>query len=354
MSYTPFNAPLLSSLLGDLEIAGFFSVQAELDAMIFFEKALAEVEGELGIIPGDASKAIVKACNEFQPDITALGAGAANDGMVVPNLIQQLSRAVGEPFGEFVHFGSTSQDVIDTSLMLRLKEVDLVLRERARLLAEELEKLKTKFGEHGLMARTRMKSALQITVGERVELWVDPLRKHLQSRGESEPVFNLQFSGPVGNLEKLEEKAPLARQLLAKKLGLQDPGRSWHTDRSSIAAFVNWSSLITATLGKLGKDLSLMAQDEFAEVEFSAVGCSSAMPHKQNPVRAEVLVTLAQFNATLASGISHSLVHEQERSGSSWTLEWMLVPQLCTATGASLRNALELISTIQSMGGKEV
>lgn len=111
-------------------------------------------------------------------------------------------------------------------------------------------------------------------------------------------------------------------------------------------------SHLTAALGKMGIDISLMAQNELSEITLSGGGGSSALPHKQNPIRAEALVTLTHFNATLISGMHHSLVHEQERSGAAWTLEWMLLPQMIVAAGGATRNAFELLNSITAIGAK--
>ena len=138
--------------------------------------------------------------------------------------------------------------------------------------------------------------------------------------------------------------------MLAEMLGLQPAAKSWHSDRSVIVEFAGWLSLVTGSLGKVGLDIALMSQNGIDEIRLSAGGASSAMPHKQNPVLAESLVTLARFNATLLTGMHGALVHEQERSGSAWTLEWMLMPQMCVATGAALRNAATLLKSIETIG----
>jgi 3-carboxy-cis,cis-muconate cycloisomerase len=114
-----------------------------------------------------------------------------------------------------------------------------------------------------------------------------------------------------------------------------------------LAEFAGWLSLVAGSLGKIGQDIALLAQNEIADVTVTGAGHSSAMHHKQNPVLAETLVTLARFNATQLSGMHHALVHEQERSGTAWTLEWMLLPQMVTATGAALARGLSLLDALR-------
>jgi 3-carboxy-cis,cis-muconate cycloisomerase len=160
--------------------------------------------------------------------------------------------------------------------------------------------------------------------------------------------FPLQFGGAAGTLEKLGGKAAAVRGSLAQELGLADLPQ-WQSQRAFIAEFAGLLSLVTGSLGKFGQDIALMAQAS-DEIALSGGGSSSAMAHKQNPVAAETLVALARFNATQISAIHQSMVHEQERSGAAWTLEWLVLPQMVVATGAALRLARELADNIQRLG----
>lgn len=352
MSYTPFNAPLLSGLLGDPETTGHFTVRAEITAMLRFEAALAAAEADCGVISREAAFAIEAACETFEPDLKAIGAGTARDGLPVPEFVAQLRRHVEDPHGGDLHHGSTSQDVIDTAMVLRMTEVLGLFAQRLTDLDDALQALADRFGSNELMARTRMQAALPFTVGDRIRTWSAPLADHRTRLGELRHRFAVvQFGGAIGTLNKLSDKGADVRAKLAERLGLSDPGRSWHGDRSVVAEMADWLSLVTGTLGKMGQDVALMAQNEMGEIELAGGGGSSAMPHKQNPVKAEVLVTLARFNAVQVGGFHQALVHEQERSGAAWTLEWMLLPQMAVATGAALRTAIELTGDIEAMGG---
>lgn len=133
-------------------------------------------------------------------------------------------------------------------------------------------------------------------------------------------------------------------------VGLALPDHASHTTRDAIADYANLLSLITGSLGKMGQDITLMAQQGIDEIAFSGGGTSSAMPHKQNPVPAELLITLARFNATQLSGMHHAMLHEQERSGAAWTLEWMILPQMAQATCRSLAVAANLCGRITRIG----
>ncbi len=351
MSFTPFNAPLLAPLVGDTELAAHFSVRADIAAMLRFEAALARAEADVGILAQASATAIEAACDTFEADVRALGAGSARDGVVVPAFVAALRAHVGPPHDADVHFGATSQDVIDTSLMLRLKEITAILSRRLDALDAAFADLARRFGGRPLMARTRMQAAIEIRVADRIASWQLPLRDHRARLEAMLPdLLLVQFAGAAGTLDKLGEQGGDVRRRLAGELGLGPREQPWHSDRSGIVSFTNWLALVTGTLGKFGQDAALMAQNEMADLAIAGAGGSSAMPHKQNPVRAEVLVTLARFSATLAGGMQHAMVHEQERSGAAWTLEWMILPQMIVAAGAALRNALELCESVVRMG----
>jgi len=345
VSATAFDHPFLSGLLGDEEISAYFTAEADIRAMLQFEAALARAEAAHDVIPLPAAEAISAACAAFTADIPALRAATARDGVVIPELVRQLRAATGET-GAHVHTGATSQDVIDTSLMLRLKPVAFIFAARLTAIEIRLAALETSLGAKPLMGRTRMQAAIPIAVADRLHVWRTPFDTYREKLTELR--FPLQFGGAAGTLEKLGGKAAAVRSSLAQELGLTDLPQ-WQSQRAFIAEFAGLLSLVTGSLGKFGQDIALMSQAG-DEIALSGGGSSSAMAHKQNPVAAETLVALARFNATQISAIHQSMVHEQERSGAAWTLEWLVLPQMVVATGAALRLARELADNIQSLG----
>lgn len=350
MSASVFDHPLLGGLLGDDVLAAHFQIKAEIDAMLRFEVALAEVEERFGVVPDGTGAALHNAARSFRPDLDALRQATRRDGLCVPEFIRQLRAATGAEHGADIHFGATSQDVIDTALVLRLKPVLEEMEQRLGQLVTAFDELDARFGNHALMGQTRMQQALPIRCGDRIAAWRGPVQSVLGALPELRTrMLRLQFGGPVGTLHQLGDKGPDISAALAAALELADGG-CWHTDRAPLAEFTGWLSRITGALGKVGQDVALMAQNEAGMVRMTGGGGSSAMPHKQNPVAAETLVTIARFNATLTAGMHHALVHENERSGSAWTLEWMILPQMTIATGAALRTVLDLAGSIEKMG----
>lgn len=344
MSVSVFEHPFLRGLLGDPDSAAQFSADADVTAMIAFEIALARAQAVAGLIPDKPADDIVDQLVAFRPDVDALDAATARDGVVVAELVRQMRKAVGGDAAEFVHFGATSQDVIDTSLAMRLREVAKLLDTRLDTLDAALSSLLERDGDVEVMAHTRMQAAIRVNAGRKIASWRDPLLRGRTRLAEaSAQVAVLTLGGAAGTTEKFASKADAVAAAMAGELGLGNVPRARHSERDGIVAFASALSLVTGVLGKMGADIALAAQSEVGEIRLAAGGGSSAMPHKVNPVGAEILVTLARFNATLVSGMHQSLVHENERSGAAWTLEWMLLPQMAVACGAALRTAISLV-----------
>lgn len=348
---TEFFPSFLNDLLYEPEVAALIGADADLKAMLAFEVALGEAAAEHGFIPGDHARALSDKTPTFVPDLVSLQHATLKDGVVIPDFVRQLRAHVGGDAAKSVHFGATSQDVIDTALAMKLKPVFYLFEARLTGIAALLEGLIETFGSAPLAGRTRMQSAIPITAGDRLRVWLAGITQVLD-RLEAVRTQNLILSlgGAAGTAEKFGEKAETVRAQMAGALGLSAPTYVPHAARGRIADLGNWMSLTTGALGKMGQDIALMAQNEMAEVALSGGGGSSAMPHKQNPVRAELLVTLARFNAVQVSGLHQALVHEQERSGAAWTLEWMILPQMLNATGVALKHAGGLLSGIKRIG----
>ena len=347
MAFSLFDHPHFSALLRHQGIADLFSAEAELSAMLRFEVALTEVEAELGVIPNEARAAIVEAIQTFQPPMDVLAEGVRRDGLIVPSLLSSLREAVPDAYCEHVHFGATSQDVIDTGLILRLREALSILRSDLEAVLGCLDRLASDMGETVIMGRTRMQRALPIAFKDRIATWASPLARQVDALSDLEgKLLVVQFGGAVGTLDKLGKRGSEVRTALAGKLGLIDPGHPWHADRDRIADLANWLTKVSGCIGKIGQDLVLMAQNEIGEAVFEGGGISSTMPHKKNPIRAELLITLARHNAGQITSVHQSMVHECERSGAAWTLEWMVVPSMVAATAASLMIARDSLNGV--------
>lgn len=346
-----FEHALLGDLLGDEVVATAFSGEVFLAHFCGFEIALTEALGSHGLIGSESAIEIIAGCHSFKPDIQKIRMETVIDGLAVPAFVRQLKAHIGDPHQSDVHLGTTSQDLMDTALALSLKDINKNFTLDISRLQTSLQRLNQAYAQNSLMGRTRMQAALPISVGDRIRAWQAPLKRH-QTRLETvgSAVCVLQLGGAVGTNHLYGDKAVAIAQEMARSLGLGNPAKQWHSERDNLADYANWLSLVSGTLGKIGQDICLMAQQGIDEVALKGGGSSSAMPHKQNPIAAETLVTLARFNAVQLSAMHHALVHEQERSGSSWALEWMILPKMCEATACALKTTNRLVGQVSAMG----
>ncbi|WP_377190762.1 3-carboxy-cis,cis-muconate cycloisomerase [Ruegeria meonggei] len=345
-----FEHPWFSGLFGDADADAIWSPDRSLTHMLAFEAAYSRGLGAVGLVPPDQAQAAAEWIEEATLDPTVLRAGTVQDGLPIPALVRSLKAEAGYLAGA-IHTGTTSQDVMDTALAMTLRETSDLLSDRLTRLVDQLEQLKAIHGSNTIMGRTRMQAALPITVDHRLETWITPLTDHLTRLTQIRPrVECVQMGGPVGDSQTLGAQNREMATFLAEFLNLHLPERCWHVTRGVLADYAGLLSLISGSIAKIGQDISLMAQQGVDEIKLKGGGGSSAMPHKQNPILAELLVTLARYNATQLPGMHHALLHEQERSGSAWALEWMILPNMAKTTARSLSAAVTVCTQITSIG----
>jgi 3-carboxy-cis,cis-muconate cycloisomerase len=343
-----FDHPWLSGLFADPEIAALWSAKAQLAHMIAFEAAWSRHGHRAALWDETEGRRAADAIQKARIAPEDLRDGTARDGVCVPALVDRLKAQTAEAA---IHTGATSQDVIDTATALSLTGTLDVIDTRLAALAVDLDILDKANHDSRLMARTRMQAAAPITAASRIAAWRLPLDTHRTRLAEIRPrVAVVQIGGATGDRAALGAGAQAFCAAIARDLGLQASMTSWHTRRDGLAEAASLLSLITGALGKMGQDICLMAQQGIDDIDLDGGGGSSAMPHKRNPVQAELLVTLARFNAVQVSGLHHALIHEQERSGAAWSLEWMILPTMAQATGRALAIAPGLIRQIRRIG----
>ena len=348
MTVSPFDSALLGNLFSDPEIAALFDDKAQIASMLLFESALAAAEANAGVIPNESAVRIAEVCRDFAPDPASLAAGTASAGVPVPALVKALKAEIGGDDARFVHFGATSQDVIDTALVLRLREAISIIRRRIRKLAKSLSVHADTHRKTVMIGRTRSQQAVPTTFGLKAAGWLAPLvRIDRRIENLSAELLRVSFGGAAGTLASIGAKASEVEGNLAEELELPLADMPWHTQRDVLVDFASQLTALTGALGKMGQDLVLLAQSEIAEVQPGKGGGSSTMPHKSNPVQAEMLVTLARFNAGQLGTFAQAQLHDHERDGSSWLLEWLTLPQIIMATGTALAQAVDMVPDLK-------
>ena len=344
------DSAIYRGLFGDAEVAALFSDSAEVRAMLLVEGALARVQGEAGLIPSEAAAFIDRAVREVLVDPAALSASVAVNGVPVPGLLAAFRKAAEAPeMTRWLHWGATSQDIMDSALALRLRRVLGIFDARLTEGARALGALARAHADLPMVARTYGQAAVPSSFGAQVASWGRPLLRHRlrldQVRGA---VCQVSLSGAAGTLSAMERGAEM-RAALARALDLADPGASWHSERDGMGVLAGWCAGVLASLGKMGEDLLLLTQS--GEVRIAGAGGSSTMPQKQNPVGPSALVALARHGAGLASVLTSAGAHRQARDGAAWFAEWLTLPQLAQVTGRALGMAVDLAGKIAPDAG---
>lgn len=352
MAAFTLDSALYNGLLGDAETARLLSDGAEIAAMIRVEKALAAVETRLGVIPAEAGAALVGALDRVVVDPGDLAEGLKRDGVILPALLVGLRKQMPAGVAPWLHYGATSQDVTDLALVLRLLDILDLFEARIADLIHALAALAGKYREVPCLARTRAQAAAPIVFGLKCATWLAPLVRHHRRITELRPRLGaVQFGGAAGTLAALGGRGIAVMDALADELGLAR-ATPWHKGRDRIEEFASLMAMTAVSLGTLAADLVILAQSEIGEVGFDGAGGSSTLPQKQNPVTAEIVVSLARFAGMQAAAIHQAGIHVNERDGSAWALEWLALPPLISATGAALARSAEMLAALRPDSGR--
>ena len=344
MSDQLFDAYFTAEAMGQV-----FCDHGRVQAMLDVEAALARAQARVGVIPHSALAPIEAACRAERYDFQALGLAIASAGNSAIPLVKALGKQIASSAPEaerYVHLGATSQDVMDSGLVLQLRAaLDLIERDMAQL-ADVLAAQAQRYATTPLAGRTWLQQATPVTLGMKIASWLGAVTRSRQRLHELKPrLLCLQFGGACGTLAALGDQAMPVAQALADELGLGLPEQPWHTQRDRLVEFASVLGLIAGGLGKIGRDISLLMQTEAAEVfEPSAPGKggSSTMPHKRNPVGSAVLISAATRVPGLLSILFSAMPQEHERSLGLWHAEWQTLPEICCVVSGALVQALNI------------
>ena len=346
MNVNPADGQVYGAVYGSDAMRAVMGERAYLARMLEMEAALARAEVRLGLIPAEAAQAITQAAQVDRLDMQALAAATRNMGFPTVGLVKQLSALAGAEAGRWTHWGATTQDILDTALVLQL-------REAISLFAADLDRLIAAFAAQArrhrdtvMAGRTHAQQALPITFGYKVALWLDPLITMRERLAQLRPrLLRLQFGGAVGTLASLGAEGPRVAAELARELDLALPTITWHVARDGIAELGCWCGLLCGTLAKPATDVMWLMQSEVAEASEPAApgkGGSSTMPQKRNPIGCEYVIAQARAAQALLPQLLGAMAHEHERGAGPMQLEHLALGQILLLSHGALATLLPI------------
>lgn len=345
---------LLDPLFTTEAMRAVFSDHGRVQAMLDFEAALARAQARVGLVSGATAEAIGAQCRAELFDLDALAAEAAQAGNTAIPMVKALTALVAsqdEEAAGFVHWGATSQDAMDTGLVLQLRSALSAIAADLTRLSVALATLAERHASTLLVGRTWLQQGPPVTLGLKAAGALSAIERHrariaeLQSR-----VATLQFGGAVGTLAALGERGLETAAALAEELQLALPDVPWHAQRDRIAEVATTLGLVVGTLGKLARDVSLLMQTEVGEASEPVApgrGGSSTMPHKRNPVGCSVALAAATRVPALVSTMLSAMVQEHERGLGGWHAEWDTLPEICTLAAGALAQSIAIVEGLQ-------
>lgn len=342
---------LFDPLMSDPKVTAIMSDAGLVSRMLAFEAALAKAEARAGVLPAEAAEAIEAAVSIERIDMANLSHASALAGNPAIPLVKMLT-AETEPAGQRqVHWGATSQDVMDTASILQIRDCILVFGANLARLQAALVVMTRQHRATPMVARTLLQHALPTTFGMTTAGWLSGIGRAMDRLEQLAPrLLVVQLGGAAGTLASLGADGPAVLRELALVLGLGNPDVPWHTQRDSLAEMACFCGLLTGTLGKIARDISLMSQTDVGELMEGMSpgrGGSSTMPHKRNPVSCNIILAAATSVPNLVATMLAAQVHDHQRALGAWAAEWRTLPELLRLTSGALLHACTLIEGLE-------
>jgi 3-carboxy-cis,cis-muconate cycloisomerase len=341
-STTVFDSILFRDAFGTPAMREVFSDLALISRYAEVEVALARAEARCGVIPAEAAEAIAQRTDVAALDFDLLRRETDVVGYPILPLVHQMVKQCGEA-GRYVHWGATTQDIMDTAVVLQIRAALQLIEADIAVLRDILADLSKRYRDTPMAGRTHLQQALPITFGYKAAIWLAMFDRHAERLAQLKPrVLVGQFAGAAGTLASLGDKGFEVQRALCEELGLDVPVATWHVARDGFAEAVNFLALVTGTLGKIALDIMLMASTEFAEAYEPFVkgrGASSTMPQKRNPISSELMLAAAKGVRQHAGLMLDAMVQDFERATGPWHAEWMAIPESFVLTAGALHQA---------------
>jgi 3-carboxy-cis,cis-muconate cycloisomerase len=349
MAIGVLDSAIFADMFGTPAMRGVFGDEAFLARCIEVEAALARAQGRLGIIPAEAGDAITRGASALTSgrralDLVRLKKETETVGYPILPLVRQLAECAGD-YGRYVHWGATTQDIMDTAVVLQIRAGLRLIDEDLTAVRSHLADLARRYRDTPMAGRTHLQHALPVTFGYKAAVWLSALDRHADRLCELRPrVLLAQFGGAAGTLASLGngEESLKTRAVLASELALGDPPITWHVTRDGIAETVQMLALLLGSLGKIALDIMLMSATEFGEAAEPFVagrGSSSTMPQKRNPISCELILAAAKVLRQQAGLVLDALVTDFERATGPWHVEWVAVPEAFGYAAGALNQA---------------
>ena len=335
---------MFADLYANPEMRALFADHHALQCMLDVEAALARAQARLGLVPHSAADAITEAASVERIDIAAIAASTRIVGYPVVALTKELARAAGEAAASHIHVGATTQDILDTALVLQMRAGLALIEHDLIALAHALYARARTHRSDAMAGRTHLQHAVPITFGYKCAVWLTPLLDHLEAlRREREHTLHVQFGGAAGTLASLGEHGRKVTIELARELGLGVPDISWHAERTRLATIAALLGILCGSLATFATDIILLMQTEIGEVfepYEQGRGSSSTMPQKRNPIASEYVIASARGAQALVPLMLGAMIGDHERSSGPWQSEALALPQIFMLTSGALMHAV--------------
>lgn len=327
-----------------------FSDNNRITSWLQVEAALACVQAECRIIPEAAAKSISSAAKMKNINLEEMKAEYDRVGFPITPLVHQLAENCGKETARWIHWGATTQDIIDTGLVLQMRDGLKLIESEINAIITALTNLVINHRCTIMAGRTFQQQAAPITFGYKAAVWLDEMLRHKERiSGLKKRALVCQYGGAVGNLSTLGESGVLVRRKLSEKLSLEEPAISWHTARDGWAELIHWMAMVSATLGKIASEIAILMRtevDEAREPYQPGRGASSTMPQKRNPIAAPPIIAAAhRIRESVGSQLS-AMMQEHERGVSSQPLEWMVIPETFLLLSGALKHSRSVLEKL--------
>jgi len=350
MPVSILESRIFKDMFGSERMRAVFDDEATLRRYTEVEIALAKVQGELGVIPRQAAEAIATRADASQLDYDLLKRETEIVGYPILPLVHQLARICG-PEGEFLHWGATTQDIMDTATVLQVREALQIIEADLAALDDILDAMAHTYRDTPMAGRTHLQHALPITFGYKAGVWLLMIRRHRERLEQLKPrVLIGQLGGAAGTLASLGDDGLAVSDALMKELGLLASPISWHVARDGLAEAVQFLGLVTGTLGKIALDIMIMMTNEYAEAFEPFVkgrGASSTMPQKRNPISCELIWNASKMVRQQAGLALDAMMQDFERATGPWHLEWSVIPESFVLTAGALEQAKFMLAGLE-------